>query len=487
MVMSNTQQNKFKFRVVAKPSESRGREITLNVCQGIGDILWVYQKVSPYFDTINFNIFVLKSGDTKIQSRAEPFLYLLSKTGRVTYELVDLNTFQELVASHLPIKNIIEEWDSGKRKLSYACNKALEEGCRIENIDPDYEILETVPLPSQPFQPLSQKKYVVLYVSGSLANKDVIEKGAWTVSMWEQFVIHFYKRFNIDYHLVIIGADFDEVIQNELAAKLSEHKIENTVYTNLHPSQVVDIIQNSIVYLGYQSGLSIIADMLDTKQVMLYYSWLKGLMYSWPKKKNIDNKVYNAFLWSVSPEEVVNSLPGDFVKSSPSHSIQICQKTVDVNHLIATYRLKSKTTVYEAAYNIAIGQSVGNPKIRNTWETDELYAQHSCKIIDTPNLYKTTSEVSIAYPLKNINLAEDGISQLMCFLMGGHLDIDLIESCHLIDVDFSNVSLFKPKFGISGMRDFTGVYGKPILGGIIKPKTGLHPEQLLEVSKKTKF
>ena len=29
-------------------------EITIQVCQGIGDIFWVYQKFAPYFDKINF-------------------------------------------------------------------------------------------------------------------------------------------------------------------------------------------------------------------------------------------------------------------------------------------------------------------------------------------------------------------------------------------------------------------------------------------------
>jgi ribulose 1,5-bisphosphate carboxylase large subunit-like protein len=40
-----------------------------------------------------------------------------------------------------------------------------------------------------------------------------------------------------------------------------------------------------------------------------------------------------------------------------------------------------------------------------------------------------------------------------------------------------------PNFGITGMRDKTRNYGKPFLGGIIKPKTGLNPTELLEMTK----
>jgi hypothetical protein len=41
-------------------------------------------------------------------------------------------------------------------------------------------------------------------------------------------------------------------------------------------------------------------------------------------------------------------------------------------HFIATYELEGKTSVRDAAWELAIGQSVGNPNVRNEWETDEL-------------------------------------------------------------------------------------------------------------------
>ena len=150
------------------------------------------------------------------------------------------------------------------------------------------------------------------------------------------------------------------------------------------------------------------------------------------------------------------------------------------DYIFAHYFLKSKTTLWDAANNIAIGQSIGNPNIRNSWETDDLYEQHGCKIIGDPQ--GTEGKVTIAFPKVNLDIQEDGISQLMCFLMGGHLDIDIIEECHLLDVDF-NFELHKPKIGLSGLRALTGHYDKPLLGGIIKPKTGITPYQLLDMVK----
>ena len=41
----------------------------------------------------------------------------------------------------------------------------------------------------------------------------------------------------------------------------------------------------------------------------------------------------------------------------------------------------------------------------------------------------------------------------------------------------------KPRYGISGIRKFTGQYNKPLSGAIIKPKTGISVEVLLEMTR----
>ena len=71
--------------------------------------------------------------------------------------------------------------------------------------------------------------------------------------------------------------------------------------------------------------------------------------------------------------------------------------------------------------------------------------------------------------------------------MGGQLDINTILKCQLLDINISPTVIsnnFKlPKFGINGIRKFTGCYDKPLLGGIIKPKVGITKEVLLEMTK----
>ena len=102
---------------------------------------------------------------------------------------------------------------------------------------------------------------------------------------------------------------------------------------------------------------------------------------------------------------------------------------VDENkYVIATYYMSSKTSLRDAAWNVAIGQSVGNPNVRNAWETDELFERNSCVIIgDEKELESLThGEVKIAFPVVNTDWDNDGISHLLCQLMGGQVDIDSI-------------------------------------------------------------
>ena len=154
------------------------------------------------------------------------------------------------------------------------------------------------------------------------------------------------------------------------------------------------------------------------------------------------------------------------------------------------YYLESveKSTLAEAAWNLAIGQSVGNPNQRNSWETDELFENHSCIVVGDEAELKTKKSgyVQIAFPVVNTDWAEDGISHLLCQIMGGQLDIDIVKKCHVLKIRFPEsveAHFKKPKYGITGIREFTGVYNKPFFGGIVKPKTGVSSDVLLEMVK----
>ena len=161
-------------------------------------------------------------------------------------------------------------------------------------------------------------------------------------------------------------------------------------------------------------------------------------------------------------------------------------------YIIATYFIETnlnKGDLLKATYELAVGQSIGNPHFRSNYETNELIERHSCKILHKASFLegKNKGSVSIAFPIINIDFQSDGISQLLCMLMGGQMDIETFLKCRLIDINFPasyNEIFLPPAFGLTKTRELTKSFNKPLFGAIIKPKTGINKETLLDMIKK---
>ena len=69
------------------------------------------------------------------------------------------------------------------------------------------------------------------------------------------------------------------------------------------------------------------------------------------------------------------------------------KEEIDKNkYFLAKYYIRSSTDLADAAWNLAIGQSVGNPNVRSEFETDKLFEEHSCLVVDTKeNLQNNTA------------------------------------------------------------------------------------------------
>ena len=137
--------------------------------------------------------------------------------------------------------------------------------------------------------------------------------------------------------------------------------------------------------------------------------------------------------------------------------VNIFRNSVDTEkYFIVTYDLASETNLRDAAWNLAIGQSVGNPNVRNQWESDELFENNSCLVLGDEEELKSINNglVKIAFPVINIDFKTDGISHLLVNIMGGQMDIDNITKCAVKDIWFPQhiEDLFLgPKFGIKGI------------------------------------
>lgn len=157
------------------------------------------------------------------------------------------------------------------------------------------------------------------------------------------------------------------------------------------------------------------------------------------------------------------------------------------DYIVATYyiSLEKDVDIVKKASSLAIGQTIG------TWVpvpgiTDELREKYMGKVIqifDIPSLDLSTQIngeerqylIQIAYPTANFT---PDFPLLITALLGN--DASTSAQVKLIDIEFPKAyaeSFSGPRYGIDGIRRITGVKDRPLLLNMIKPCTGLTPEE----------
>jgi ribulose-bisphosphate carboxylase large chain len=143
--------------------------------------------------------------------------------------------------------------------------------------------------------------------------------------------------------------------------------------------------------------------------------------------------------------------------------------------VIAKYRVETDLPIEKAAEAIAAEQSTG------TWtevEREKLAGDLAARVIQ--------AEGNFAYVAFPEELFEPGnIPQYLSVVAGNLFGLGDLNKVRLLDVVFPK-SLVKahkgPRFGIDEARKILGVFDRPLVGTIIKPKVGLSPKETAEVA-----
>jgi ribulose-bisphosphate carboxylase large chain len=149
----------------------------------------------------------------------------------------------------------------------------------------------------------------------------------------------------------------------------------------------------------------------------------------------------------------------------------------------ARYRIESPLPAERAAEFIAGEQSTGT-FTRIPGETDELRERHRARVDSVNAVGDSASEVELSWPLSNMG---PSLPNVLSTVSGNLWEMKQFNSLRLLDLELPPAFLERycgPQFGVAGTRRLCGVYGRPVIGTIIKPSVGLGPEATAEIVRK---
>ncbi len=168
-----------------------------------------------------------------------------------------------------------------------------------------------------------------------------------------------------------------------------------------------------------------------------------------------------------------------------------------MERIYATYYIETPVPVEKAAAVLAGEQSSGT-FVSVPGETDELKERFAAKVerieildtVDEPAIpglagkgKYTRANVEVSWSIENFGY---NLPAMVSTLQGNLYEITQFTGLKLMDLEVpdSFKNHFKgPSFGVEGTRKLTGVYGRPLIGTIIKPSVGLSPEQTASLVK----
>jgi ADP-heptose:LPS heptosyltransferase len=257
--------------------------MTLKVCPGIGDNIWLFMKLINSGMKFDFHI---QDGNPR---RSLPIFDMLP-------QLVNTAEYVEIKGGYKAIKagNVARRGklfaDIPNREHFLSANEHLENGWKIENFLPDlktsYRLLYDLKGAQSGLQPF--KKYIGIYGSSYSTAR---AWGFWQADKWAELCKMIYKH-NPEYRFVIIGADFDTDMNTELCNILLAANIPYINKTGRSLQETAAIIKDLHYFFAFPSGLPILAHTMDIPLTMFYPKHLSKMMNAWARPEYIESGFY---------------------------------------------------------------------------------------------------------------------------------------------------------------------------------------------------
>lgn len=279
---------------------------TITTCPGIGDTLFLFQKLINQPEKFHWKIWDgIKNGQ-----QAQP------QRGHQIFELFPqlVETFEYIPnAGYKRIKrdSYCGSWAMAPiNEFTLEANSHLESGKRIESFLPDLEPCFLLPFPDgEKIEVDTSKKLIGIYTT-SYSNAQYM--AGWLIDEWKE-LIQLIRDYNSDFHFVFVGAWYDDGLSQEIMKRMPKEWFTDLIgKTNL--LQMVWLMRQFYCFVGFQSGLMIMSELMAARQtVMLYSHALEEMMDTWPDPKRIEDASYKGCTFGTAkrplkPEQLFNWL-----------------------------------------------------------------------------------------------------------------------------------------------------------------------------------
>jgi ADP-heptose:LPS heptosyltransferase len=250
---------------------------TIKVCAGLGDSIWLMQKLVNANEKFNFKI---PDGSPQ---RGKPLFDLLPHIA-ISAEYVPGLSYSKVDKENAQAKR--RNWRDIKEKEFYlTANRHLENGRRIEEFLPDlptsyrmgYATTEGDAAIADKFLYDKSKRYIGIYTT---AYSNARNAGGWVMLQWFK-LIRLLNAKNRDICFVIVGAAYDVGIIEELIKEMRLAGIMHINTTGQPLPVVIELLKRFSYFIGFPSGLSIINETLGKDGVMFYTEKDKGIINGW--------------------------------------------------------------------------------------------------------------------------------------------------------------------------------------------------------------
>ena len=271
---------------------------TIGVCAGIGDNIWLIQKLLHAGEKFAFCMTDDEPKRGKQIFDLAPFV-----TGHFEYGRFDaFRVLNNNIQDHIPL------WRDIKEPSFYlSINHHLEIGRRIEEFLPDLPLSYRIDWATSEFEKMLATKslsrpgpYIGLYGS---SYSSVRSWGFWKAPEWTELAVRV-RTLIPEARFAVIGASFDMDLANDLILSLSRLGIPVTPIVGMSLGTVVEVMKKLSYFFSFPSGLAMLATTIGTPTLMFYPKHLEKMIDAWADPKDITSLLYKGMLFC-EPEKAL--------------------------------------------------------------------------------------------------------------------------------------------------------------------------------------